>query len=217
MSLIDFTHRIDNNIPVFPGDNPPELIPVVLKGENGYRETSFRITSHTGTHIDAPSHMIPGGKMLDDFPIDKFTGPGITVDLSGKWFSGVRGSLEITKDDLAPLFSRIDNIDFVLIHTGWSNYWGKSEYTDKIPYLSAEAALFLAEHRLKGVGIDTISIDRIDSPVFSNHAVFLSRDIIVIENLTNLDKAPDELFTFFCMPLYYKDADGSPTRAFGLN
>ena len=70
--------------------------------------------------------------------------------------------------------------------------------------------------KLKGIGIDAISIDAVDTVDFHNHHVFLNQNFIIIENLTNLSEIPEKQFTFSALPLKTFDADGSPTRAIAM-
>ncbi len=212
MKLIDFTHKISGSIPVFPGDNPPEIHSI----ETDYRETALNITSHTGTHVDAPSHMLKNGRMLDDYPIGSFMGTCLCADISAKLTDGDRGSLAITKKELAGALNVAGQADFVLIRTGWSKYWGQRIYIEEIPYLTNDAAVWLSGLGIKGVGIDTISIDSLQSDSFENHSIFMEKEILIIENLANLDKAPLKPFIFSCMPIHYQKADGAPVRAFGI-
>jgi arylformamidase len=103
-----------------------------------------------------------------------------------------------------------------LIATGWDKYWGKTEYFQGFPVLDAEAAEWLVSFPLKGIGFDTISADRVDSPDYPVHTILLSNDLIIIENLRNLKMLPARFFTFSGMPLNIEDADGSPVRAVAM-
>ncbi len=97
--------------------------------------------------------------------------------------------------------------------TGWSQYWGTEQYFSDYPVLSLEAADWLSRFGLRGFGLDTISADEADSQDFPVHKAFLRNDMIIIENLTNLEKLPCSRFLFSCFPLNFEDADGSPVRA----
>lgn len=74
MKIIDLTHFIEEKMPVFPGTEPPRIIQKNTIKKDGFAEKLFTMYSHTGTHIDAPSHMIEGGHSLNDFSIEKFIG-----------------------------------------------------------------------------------------------------------------------------------------------
>ena len=104
-------------------------------------------------------------------------------------------------------------VDFVLFWTGWSRYWGQEQYLRQYPILTAEAASYLGKCQLKGVGIDAISFDAIDSKAFEIHQQLLAQELVLIENLTRLEEVQRGA-NFFALPLPLSEADGSPVRAF---
>lgn len=109
---------------------------------------------------------------------------------------------------------KAEEADFLLFCFGWDRYWGTPAYFGDYPYLSDEAVEFIISRRKKGVGLDVIGIDPIaDEHLTIHRRLFTRNEIVVIENLTNLDKIGDELFWFMALPLKHVDADGSPVRA----
>ena len=80
MKVIDLTHTITEKMPVFPGTEQPQLITVNNYGENGFRETLLKITTHTGTHIDPPAHIYNGKATLDSLPPEQFIGKALVID-----------------------------------------------------------------------------------------------------------------------------------------
>ena len=163
--------------------------------------------SHTGTHIDAPAHLIKGSKTLDQFPIEHFYGNALLLNLSN-----IKNKT-IGIEELEPHEDAIKQVDFLLLFTGWSQYWGTETYFSDYPVLSLKAADWLSRFRLSGLGFDTISADEAHAKDFQIHKVFLRNDTIIIENLANLEKVPRKQFSFACFPLNFEDADGSPVRA----
>ena len=193
-------------MPVFPGTMPPIFEDANTIEKDGFRETRLTMYSHTGTHVDAPSHIFRDGRSLHELGISHFVGKGVLVD-SGRH----------EKIDLGILQSRsklITDSDFVLLHTHWGERWGTDGYFDGHPSLTIAAAKWLSEQNIKGVGIDAISIDPMDSVDLPIHRVLLSKEMIIIENLANLEKIGRETFIFSCAPLRTLDADGSPVRAY---
>ncbi len=81
MQIVDLTHMIDEKMPIFPGTEPPKIIQKNTINKDGFAEKILTISTHTGTHIDAPAHMIDGGNSLSDFPIEKFIGRGVVIPL----------------------------------------------------------------------------------------------------------------------------------------
>jgi arylformamidase len=110
----------------------------------------------------------------------------------------------------------LEGAEFVLLHTGWSRHWGQEAYFAGFPVLSAEAARWLCGRGLKGIGLDAISIDPVDSTTYPNHHICFRAGLILIENLTGLEALAGRSFLFSCLPLKLEQADGSPVRAVAL-
>ncbi|SJZ82628.1 cyclase family protein [Selenihalanaerobacter shriftii] len=210
MKVTDLTHVIYSDMPVFPGTEQPVFKKANTLKNDGFQENKITMYSHTGTHIDAPAHMLSNGLYLDDLDVEHFIGKATILD-----FSNEKISL-IDLNTLKPYEEKIRNVEFIIIKTGWSDYWGDEKYYKDFPSLSEKAAEWLLEFDLKGIGIDAISIDDINSTTFEVHKILLSKEIIIIENLTNLDSISKEYFTLSIMPLKNKKADGSPVRAISI-
>jgi kynurenine formamidase len=207
MKTVDLTHSMHKDMPVFPGTERPLFRSANTIENDGFLETFLSLYSHTGTHLDAPAHMIPGGKFLEDFDTDTFVGGGIVVDLRDR--PSPPAGVEVFRQHRPA----IEKAEFVLLLTGWSRFWNTEKYFRGFPSLSPAAAEYLADLSLKGVGIDAISIDDADSKVFPVHHILLRKNIVIIENLTNLEALAETDFLFSCLPLKYRRADGSPVRA----
>lgn len=210
MKVTDLTHIIHCDMPVFPGTEQPILQRANTLEEHGFQEAKITMYSHTGTHIDAPAHMLSNGPYLDDLDIEHFIGKATILD-----FSDTDIKL-IAIDDLKPYEDKIKKVQFIIIKTGWSKYWGDKKYFEAFLSLSEEAAKWLSGFNLKGIGIDAISIDHMNSTTFSVHKILMPKNIIIIENLTNLDSISSEYFILSVLPLKNKNADGSPVRAISI-
>lgn len=206
MKVYDLTHTIKNDMPVYPGTEQPQLTTACTIEEAGYRETLLHMFSHTGTHMDAPAHMLLDGAPLDSYDADKFTGTAVVVDC--------RGEADIS----LPLLKRydLDGVDFVLFCTGWDKKWGSPEYYEGFPCLTADAAAYLATLPLKGVGEDSISLDPCGSVDFPNHITLLRADFVNTENLAGLDALIGRRFTFVTLPLKFENSDGCSCRAIAM-
>ena len=206
MKVYDLTHTIKNDMPVYPGTEQPQLTTACTIEEAGYRETLLHMFSHTGTHMDAPAHMLLDGAPLDSYDADKFTGTAVVVDC--------RGEADIS----LPLLKRydLDGVDFVLFCTGWDKKWGTPDYYEGFPCLTPDAAAYLATLSLKGVGEDSISLDPCGSVDFPNHITLLRADFVNTENLTGLDALIGRRFTFVTLPLKFENSDGCSCRAIAL-
>lgn len=210
MKVTDLTHIIHSDMPVFPGTEQPIFEKANTLERDGFQEAKITMYSHTGTHIDAPAHMLSDGPYLDNLDVEHFIGNAIIVDFSNEKTELINiSSLKVYEE-------KIKNAEFVIIKTGWSKYWGHEKYYEDFPSLSEESAKWLSEFNLKGIGIDAISIDNMKSTTFTVHKVLMQKNIIIIENLTNLDSIRSEYFILSIMPLKNKNADGSPVRAISI-
>ncbi len=210
MRIIDLTHPISEDMPVYPGTEPPILRTEYSIKDVGFTEKKITFFSHTGTHIDAPAHIIEGEKTLDQLLVDHFYGNALIINCE------TINKKTIDIEEIASYEEKIEMVDFCLIHTGWSQYWGNDKYFTNYQVLSLEAANWLSKFNLKGIGFDTISADKSDSKNFPIHKTFLRKNIIIIENLKNLTNLPKDQIVFSCFPLSFNDADGSPVRAVAL-
>jgi arylformamidase len=208
-SVIDLSRTISEDMPVYPGTEQPVITkPCTIDG-CGFAEKKITLYSHTGTHMDAPAHILAGAPCLEDLGVSHFIGSGAVIDLS-------RTAIEdcnIELSDLTAFKDILERKEFILMHTGWGRYWGKDEYFKGYPVLTAEAAIWLAGYNLKGIGIDMISIDPPDTLDMQIHKIFLGRNIVIIENLSNMTELMGRDFTFCCFPLKLENSDGSPVRA----
>ena len=210
MKITDLTHIIYPDMPVFPGTEQPVFEKANTLEKHGFQEAKITMYSHTGTHIDAPAHMLSDGPYLDDLAIEHFIGKATILDFSNEDIT------LIELDNLKPYEDKIKNVQFVIIKTGWSKYWGEKKYYEGFPSLSEASAKWLSGFNLKGIGIDAISIDDMKSTTFAVHKILMPKNILIIENLTNLDSISSKYFTLSVLPLKNKNADGSPVRAISI-
>jgi len=214
LHLIDLTHILNKNITVYPDTLGPEFEIMNTVAEHGYAEMKMSSVLHVGTHIDAPCHILADTKSLDQFSLDKFFGKAIVISCQDK--------KEIDLKFLQTFEDKISQVDFILFFTGWQFKWNTKEYFDDCPIPTVEAAHWLTKFNLKGIGFDAFSVDKIISAqivteeTLPNHYILMKKEIILIENLTNLDKLPNEIFTFQCFPIHVENADGSPIRAIAM-
>lgn len=205
--LIDLTHTISPDMTYYPGTPPPSLKKFCTIEEDGYTELELLITTHTGTHIDAPAHIIPGGKRLDDYDISYFTGKALSIDCTS--------CKTITKEYLqkSPFIS--SGVDFLILKTGWAKKWGKDEYFQDFPVLNEEAAQFVVKLGLRAVCMDTISADRVQETTLPIHNTLLGGGTLIAENLNIPEDFPCNCpLELWIIPLKIENSDGSTIRAF---
>ena len=195
--IIDLTHLLYEQMQVYPDTAPPSFEVTNTIYKDGYTEHRISMLSHTGTHIDAPRHILQDGKPLDKFPLDKFIGRAVVIDCLGRD--------EISLDYLQHFEDKIAAVEFILFFTGWQSRWNTEKYFENCPAPTREAAEWMITFNLKGIGVDAFSLDKINSALsvsedsLPNHYIFLRKEILLIENLTNLDKLqePDLHFSMF--------------------
>jgi arylformamidase len=207
MTVIDLSHIINPAVTVFPGTEKPIFQNIDIEG---YREIKMTLYTHTATHIDAPYHIIKNTKSLDEFPVNKFIGKGMVINCKG-----ITGK-NISVNFLKQYEEKVKSAAFILLNSGWSSKWGTNDYFEKFPTLTSEAATWLTNFNLQGIGLDSISLDEVPDMTLPNHHIVLKKEIIIIENMTNFDSLPIDGFIFQCFPLKIEKADGSPTRAIAI-
>jgi len=216
--LIDLSHPLEAATPPWPG-NPPVQVVVVSTipahrgpGDRGgpgipvdCNTTAFLTCNHTGTHMDAPAHFYNGVPTIEQMPLDQCIGRAALVDVR---HIGPRG--EITPEDVAPRRDAITSCGKVVFRTGWSSRWGQDGYFDDYPVLSEATASWLVECGVHLVGVDTPSPDRDPHPV---HYILLGANMVIVENLTNLERIDCDVFDLIVVPLPLKGLEASPVRA----
>lgn len=209
--VLDLTHLISNDTPVYPGTEPLELSVPNTIPVHGYQETMLHLSSHTGTHMDAPGHILEHAVTLDKMDIGRFFGRALVVDCTG-----LKADEQITMKHIEPLREAADRAEFLLFYTGWSRLWMQESYYAAFPYCGEDVIRYCVKTGKKGIGIDTPSIDPMGSTDFPMHCIVFGAGLLVIENLANLDQLLGKEFTFASLPLKYENADGSPVRAVAL-
>lgn len=189
---------LDNKTPAYPGDPKINIEDVAVVEEDGYSKKDIRCNTHCGTHIDAPIHMVVGGKNLDQFPLDKFIGEIVLIDVRKK---------PITIDCLKD--KKITNQSVVLFLTGQSDKCYQNYY-EGTKYIPEEVARELVKKKIKAIGVDALSPDAEPYPI---HKILLPENILIIENLMNLKELIGKECTIHFFPLKITKGDGSPTRA----
>lgn len=212
MKIIDLTHTISEVMPVYPGTEPPKLEVANTYEKDGFKETLLTMFSHTGTHMDAPSHIFPELTTLDAFPAEQFVGKALVIDCTD-----LREGERIEMSRIEKVREKADQADYLLFRMGWDARWGQDSYFGDYPYITEEIAQYLVDSKKKGVGLDVIGLDPIaDEALKLHHQVLCTSKFVIIENLMNLDLVGDELFLFCALPLKYANADGAPIRAIAI-
>lgn len=207
--IIDLTHTITPETFVYPGTPAPAFSSTRTLTQDAARETVLQMGSHTGTHMDAPRHILPDGSGLDQLPPSQFCGRAAIIDVSHL----APGSF-ITADFLREQNSYLQTSDYALFYTGWERKWDTPAFLEEaFPVLEDEASRYLVSCGLKGVGTDAISVDPLSSNSFPAHHILLGGGLVIVENLCLRKLVGRRDVMFFALPLKYKNADGAPVRA----
>jgi kynurenine formamidase len=213
MKVIDLTLTISENIPTFPGSPQPNFINWENIKKDGYNLELLFLSTHTGTHIDAPYHFLKKGQKIHQITTKRLVTETVLIKIRKD------SDQSITKTDIEKFekkYGKIDNGSTVIFHTGWQKNLGKKSYFLKNPGLAISAAKYLALKKINLVGIDSPSIDLGKDSKFSVHHILAKNGILIVENLANLEKIHSEKFHLIVAPLKLKNATGSPVRAMAL-
>jgi len=210
MKILDLTLTISNRIPTFPGSPQPNFIPWEKIKDDGYNLELLFLSSHTGTHLDAPYHFLEKGAKIHEISLKKLVSNAVLIK------SRKKSNESVTKTDIQKFekkHGKIASFSSVIFYTGWQRNLQKKYYFTKNPGLSVLAAKYLASKKISLVGIDSPSIDLGTDSKFSVHQIFAKKGILIVENLANLDKIKSSKFHLVVLPLKLKNATGSPVRA----
>ena len=213
MNPIDLSLTISDSIPNFPGSPKTQFLPWSNLKEDGYNLELLFLSSHTGTHMDAPYHFIKNGAKIHEIPVRRLSGNAVLIKIHKN------KNQAITKEDIISFEKenyKIQDHSSVVFYTGWQKNLNKDFYFQTNPGLSKSAATYLALKNLNLVGIDSPSIDLGTNKQFIAHKILAKKNILIVENLSNLNKIKYNNFNFVILPLNLKDATGSPVRAIAV-
>lgn len=179
MKLVDLSQTIENGMPVYPGDSSVSLTQTRKYSKDNYNNHSLVTEMHVGTHVDGPMHMLDVKKYICDIDLEQFCGKGCVIRVQNEKLIKIKNSYS----------NIIKGKDVVLIHTGMDSCYGSEEYYSNHPVLDISFCEMLVNNNIKMVGVDMPSPD---SFPFNIHKYLLSNGVLILENLTNLDKINDD-------------------------
>jgi kynurenine formamidase len=209
MKLVDLSHPLEHGQLNFPFDPKLSIVVHNTVSSIGYNITQLSMSTHQGTHLDAPFHFYDDGKTLDEMSLDQFYGPATLVDLAPG--GALEARTPITVDMLEPHESKCSPRAKVIYRTGWDRMFGTPAFFTDFPTLTLEAAQWLAD---KGIGLIGMDTPTPSTDWKECHLILLHPDVemVIVEGLTRLETLP-ESFTFIGFPMNIKGRDGSPIRA----
>jgi kynurenine formamidase len=222
--LVDLTHEYRDDFPLFPGAVPTTRETVVTIPEDGFYGQRWGFWEHTCTHMDVPAHFVVGGRFSPQMRLEELVGPIVVVDISRR--VAKQPDTAVTPDDLARFerrHGRIPRGAIVAMHSGWESRAGSEEAyrntdaggTMRFPGFGKEAVEWLLERRrIRGIGVDTMSLDPGSSTTFDAHLTVLGADRYGVENLRNLKAIPPRGATLVLGLIPWQEGSGGPCRAF---
>jgi len=207
MKVIDVSLTIGPDLLVWPGDPPVEVTPrsQIAKGDPA-NVSEVRMGTHTGTHVDPPSHFVEGAPGIDSVSLDVLVGEAVVVDARHL-------DRPIQQTDMEELAIPV-GAERVLLRTANSELWRRErvEFPDVYACLTPEAARWVVERGIKLIGVDFLSVEQKGAEGHPTHHTLLEKGVVIIEGLNLGDVQPGE-YTLACLPLRIKDGDGGPARA----
>lgn len=191
---------------VYPGNPEIRIEPQQEMATGGSSNvSSLAFGSHTGTHVDAPLHMIPGGTPVDALPLDLFIGPAVLVRLADD-------VMAIGADHLRPHEEAMRAHGRVLLRSRNSAFVRGRDFVRDYTYVAPDAAEYLVALGVRLVGVDYFSIEQFHSGHHRTHRTLLERGIVIVEGLDLSAIEPGD-YAFCCLPLRLEGLDGAPARA----
>jgi len=213
LKFIDLTLPVSEKIPTFPGSPQPIFIQWENIKDDGYNLELLFLSSHTGTHLDAPYHFLEKGKKIHEISLKRLIINAILIKIRK------RRDQAITKTDIQKFekkHGKIPNESTIVFWTGWQKMIKNDSYFVNNPGLSVTAAKYLISKKTNLVGIDSPSIDLGKEKRFLIHHLFAKNDVLIVENLANLDKIKSWKFQLAVLPMKLENATGAPVRAVGI-
>ncbi len=204
MKMYDVTVPLQAAMPVYPGDAPFRIRPVAqLRKGDPFNILALSLSSHTGTHVDAPYHFEANGVTIDQMPLEVFYGPSVVRDV-GEADEVTEGTLEAL--DIPPGTQRL------LLKTRNSRLWADPSFHEEFVAVTPRGARWLVERGLRLVGVDYLSIEAFGAREFPTHHTLLQAGVAIVEGL-DLSQVPPGAYTLLCLPLRLAGGDGAPARA----
>jgi arylformamidase len=223
-TLVDLSHPIRDGMRTHPGIPEPHISTFLSHEASKERYapgTTFEITridmiANTGTYLDTPAHRYAGEWDLGALELERVVDlDGVIADLSSAGLAGADRTIDARRLQKA-LGGAVTTGRAVLIRTGWDRHWGTDAYLSDNPFLTADAARWLADQGVAVVGIDSLNVDSLGDPSRPAHTAILAAGIPIVEHMAGLDRLPPRGFRFFAVPPRIEGMATFPVRAFAI-
>ena len=219
-AFIDLTHTLHPNIPSWTGGcgfHSEIKLDYDSSTQPSFRVQQFKMHGGIGTHMDVPAHCVPGGVAAHTMPLSLCAVPAVVIDVRLQAVESYSVSLVDVKNFEAK-YGRLTPGACVLIHTGWGRLWddGSAYHNNHtFPSVAGDAARYLVDCGIVGLGIDTLSPDR-PRDGFPVHEAILGSGGYILENVANLGAMPAVGGFIMALPLKIEGGTESPVRCVGL-
>jgi kynurenine formamidase len=182
---------------------------------DGYHTTTLHLYSHTGTHMDAPKHFVPGGGAIDGIALEACVGPARVVDVTAV---APHGLIEV--EHLGEAAHDIGAGTRLLLRTDWCRHVDSPDFRHDMPRVSLDLARWLVERGVILLGVEQPSVASVregfEEELRSVHRTLLEGGVVIVEGLCNLFELTRDVVHFTALPLRLRDIDGSPVRAIAI-
>ena len=207
--IIDLSLPIYHGAPTMPLDPKCALIVHHTIDSMKYNITQLILSTHHGTHLDAPYHFFDDGRTVDKLDLTKCVGPAHVLD-----FSHLAPKYSLKIKDLKTHESKITRGARLLLRTDWWKKFPAKEYFFEGPMISPELAGWLVKRKIVMLGLETPGLHPVEWEKV--HKIFLKAEVVVVEGLAHLNKIKADSIFFIAAPLKLKGRDGSPVRAIAI-
>ena len=206
--IIDLSQVLDKSMVVYPGD--PSFFVEKFKcfNKDKYQACCFQMSCHGGTHADAPSHFVCGGKDIDEIALDNFIGKAFVTD------AVILDGMISTKALKSSLTAKGDE-KILILRTGWEVFVGTDSYYTDHPFFERRISSILKEAGICTIAVDMPSLTN-KSGTIDMHLDLLENNITIIESLINLKSISKNKIFFSAAPLKIKGCDAAPVRAYAI-
>lgn len=221
-TVIDLTHALHPQICTWGGTcgfSHKRLLDHDLQARYSFRTHQIQMEEGIGTHLDAPLHVINGGRDISALTLEELIAPAVVIDVS----ANMHERYCVSVDDILNFekkYMPITSGTFVIVYTGWSQYWSSPErYRNALifPSISQEAAQFLVHERdICGLGIDTLSPDCPIENEYPVHNIVLGANKYIVENIAHAEQLPPVGCYTFALPMKIQEGTEAPLRMIAL-
>ena len=203
----DLSRPIDADLPGV------EIRPTKRLETDGWNATTLSLYSHSGTHMDAPCHFVPGGATLDQQTLDVCCGPARVVDLTP-----VEPAELLTLERFQAASPDVARGERLLLRTDWHHRYPSDDYRNALPRISQELAEWFVERGVALIGVEPPSVADVNAiaELTSVHQTLFNGGVVIVEGLVGLDRLPSDRIEFVALPLPVVGGDGSPVRAIAI-